>query len=235
MDKNTSDSIVTFYSDFYKAFDKVPHKELLIKVGQIGVGRCFFEVFVDYLHNRTQFVRANKTSSRILEIPRGVLQGSLLGPLLFCIHINDLPDVLRFSDPYLFADDLKILSIGYSDTELQEDINAVQNWVATNKMELAVDKCAILNIRGPEKDFELLNQNLNSLQAVKDLGINVSKKLTWSAHINARLNKANRVLYLIRRNVAYAIKPFIKQGLYKSLVLPDLLYGINCTTPQNLI
>ena len=99
-------------------------------------------------------------------------------------------------------------------------------------MELAVDKCAILNIRRPEKDFELLNQNLNSLQAVKDLGINVSKKLTWSAHINARPNKANRVLYLIRKNIAYAVKPFIKLGLYKSPVLPVLLYGINCTTPS---
>ena len=99
-------------------------------------------------------------------------------------------------------------------------------------MELAVDKCAILNIRGPEKDFELLNQNLNSLQAVKDLGINVRKKLTWSAHINAMLNKANRVLYLIRRIVAYAIKHFIKLGFYKSLVLPVLLNGINCTTPS---
>ena len=97
------------------------------------------------------FVRAYNTSSRILEIKSGVPQGSLLGPLLLGILINDLPDVLRFSDPYLFADDLKILSIGYSDTEFQEDINAVQNWVATNKMELAVDKCAILNIRGPEK------------------------------------------------------------------------------------
>ena len=120
----------------------------------------------------------------------------------------------------------------HSDTEFQEDINAVQNWVATNKMELAVDNCAILNKREPEKDFELLNQNLNSLQSAKDLGINVSKKLTWSAHINARLNKANRVLHLIRRNVAYAVKPFNKLGLYKSLVLPVLLYGINCTTPS---
>ena len=146
--------------------------------------------------------------------------------------INDLPDVLRFSDPYLFADGLKILSIGYSDNEFQEDINAVQNWVATNKMELAVDKWAILNIRGPEKDFEPLNQNLNSLQAVRDLGINVSKKLTWSAHINDRLNKANTVLYSIRRNVAYAVKPRIKLELYKSLILSVLLCGINCTTPS---
>ena len=95
-------------------------------------------------------------------------------------------------------------------------------------MELAVNKCAILIIRGPEKDFELSNQNFNSLQAVRDLG----KKLTWSAHINARLNDANRVFYLIRRNVAYAVKNFIKLGLYKSLVLPVLLYRINCTMPS---
>ena len=97
-------------------------------------------------------------------------------------------------------------------------------------MEFAVDKCAILNIRWPEKYFELLNRNLNSLQAFKDLDINVSKKLTWSAHITARLDKANRVLYLIKGNAAYAVKPFIKLGLYKSLVLQVLLYGINCTT-----
>ena len=97
-------------------------------------------------------------------------------------------------------------------------------------MELAVNKCAIINIRGTEKYFELLNKNLNPLQAVKDLGINVNKYLTWSAHINARLNKTNRVLYLIRRNVAYAVKLFRKLGLYKSLFLLVLLYGINCTT-----
>ena len=173
--------------------------------------------------------RENNSSELITKDP-GYLK-SLLGPLLFCVLIDDLPDVLRFSDLYLFADDLKILSIGYSDTEFQVDMNAVQNWVATNKMEHAVDKCAILNIRGTEKDFELLNQNLDSLQAVKDLGINVSKKLTLSAHIKATLNKANRVFYLIRSNVAYAVKHFIKLGLYKSLVLPVLLYGINCTQP----
>ena len=149
--KNTSDNIVTFLSDFSKAFDKVPLKELFIKVGQIGVGGCFLYVLVDYLHNRRQFVRADNTSSRILEITSGVPKGSVLGLLLFCILINDLPDVLRLSDPCLFADDLKILSIGYSDTVFQGDINAVQNLVAINKMELAVDKCAILNKRGSER------------------------------------------------------------------------------------
>ena len=96
------------------------------------MGGCFLEVLVDYLHNRRQFARADNTSSRILEITSGVPHGSLPGPLPFCILISDLPDVIRFSDPYLFADDLKILSMGYSDTEFQEAMNAVQNWVATN-------------------------------------------------------------------------------------------------------
>ena len=86
-------------------------------------------------------------------------------------------------------------------------------------MEVAVDNCAILNIRGPEKDFELLNQNLNSLQAVKDLGRNVSKKLTWSAHIIARLNKANFSPLLDKEECRLCGKPFIKLGLNKSLVL----------------
>ena len=180
-------------------------------------------------------MRADNTSSRIPEITSGVRQGSLLGPLLFCLLINDLPDVLRFSNSKLFADDLKILSIGYSDTEFQEDKNAVQNWLATKKIELAVDKCAILNIRGPEKDFELLNKNWNSLQAVKDLGINFSKKLTWSHHINARQDKANRVLYLIRTNVAHVVKPFTKQRLYNRWFCQSCYTQSSVPRPQNLI
>ena len=82
MDKNTSDNIATFYSNFSKALDRVPHKELLIKVRQIGVGGCFLEVLVYYHHNRRLFVRADNTSSRILEITSDVPQSSLLDP--FC-------------------------------------------------------------------------------------------------------------------------------------------------------
>ena len=108
MEKNTSDNIVTFYSDFSKAFNEVPHKELIIKLDQIGVGGCFLEVLSDYIHSRRQFVRADNTISRIIEITSVVPQWSLVGPLLFCILINDLPDVLRFSDQYLFVEELKI-------------------------------------------------------------------------------------------------------------------------------
>ena len=69
------------------------------------------EVLYDNLKNRKQFVRVDNISSKVLEVTSGVPQGSLLGPLLFCIFINDLPEVLKFSEPYIFADDLKLLSI----------------------------------------------------------------------------------------------------------------------------
>ena len=111
LDNDSNAEIVAFYTDFAKAFDKVPHFDLLKKVALIGIGGCMLEVLYVYLKNRKQFVRVDNISSKVLEVTSGVPQGSLLGPLLFCIFINDLPEVLKFSEPYIFADDLKLLSI----------------------------------------------------------------------------------------------------------------------------
>ena len=82
-------------------------------------------------------------------------------------------------------------------------------------------------IRGDEKPFRLNEQRLTISNDVKDLGITVSKKLTWTAHVNLRMKKANGVLYSIRRNVAFKVDIFVKLGLYKSLVLPVLLYELS--------
>ena len=107
IDKNVENHVIAFYTDFSKAFDKVPHYELLQKMSNIGVGGSFLEIISDYLSNRKKFVRADNFSSETLEITSGVPQGSLIGPLFFCNFINDLPEVLKFSDPYIFADNLK--------------------------------------------------------------------------------------------------------------------------------
>ena len=107
----------------------------------MGVGGCLLDVLYDYLEDRKQFVRADNTSSKVVSTTSGVPHGSLLGPLLFCIFINDSPDFLRFSVPYLFADVLKILAIGNSQSDVQIGIDAIDSWVRTNHIELAIDIC----------------------------------------------------------------------------------------------
>ena len=113
----------------------MPHFELVQKVAIIGVGGCLLEIIIDYLDNRKQFVRVDNTRSETLDVTSGVPQGSLLGPLLFCIFINDLPDVLVFSDPFIFADDLKILAVKKTFWQVQNDLNGIEQWVNENKAE----------------------------------------------------------------------------------------------------
>ena len=113
-------SVYYLYTDFSKAFDKVPHAELLIKVRRIGVGGCVVSLLKDYLCNRKQFVRCDGVRSDLLQVSGGVLQCSILGPLLLCIFINDLPTSLLSSTPYLYADDAKFLFIDKSNQEIQK-------------------------------------------------------------------------------------------------------------------
>ena len=114
-------------------------------MSDFGVGGCLLEIIYDYLRNRRQFVRFDFYTSTVLEITSGVPQGSLLGPLLFCVFINDLPEVLHFSDPSIFADDQKILSVGRKQDQIQLDLIKIEDWVRQNNMELAFEKCAQIN------------------------------------------------------------------------------------------
>ena len=142
--------------------------------------------------------------------------------------MNDLPITLRFTEPYLFADALKRLAIGHSRSDVQIGINTIDPWVRTNHMQLAIDKCPTLKIRGTKKEFHLAEKPRTSYSEIKDLGLNVGKNLSWTAHINNKLKKAVRVFSSFRRNVAFKVITFIKLGLYKSLILSILLYGLDC-------
>ena len=170
----------------------------------------------------------NSCSSATLEVTSGVPQGSLLGPLLFFIFINDLPDLLKFSEPFIFADDLKLLFTGKADWQIQEDLNSSQDWAKTNKMDLATEKFAALKMHHHSGDLILGTSQRHSADTIKHLGIFVTKDMTWFLHVSEKLKKANRSLYRLRRNVSPKVNVSVKLGLYKSILLPILLCGMNC-------
>ena len=230
LDHDPQSEIIAFYTDLSKAFDKVQHYKLIQKLIDIGVGVCLLEILIDYLSDRRQYVRVDITSSKILDITSGVPQGSLLGPILFCIFINDLPDVLIFSEPFIFGDDLTILAVQRSYWEVQNDLHGIENWIIQNKMELTIDKCAYLNFRGRDQQYKLMGKDSAKPTTVKDLCIHVAADVSWKQHIEERLKKGNKVLYMLNRNVATKVNKFVKLGLFRSLILPVLLYGFTCLT-----
>ena len=116
------------YMDFQKAFDKVPHKRLLEKIKSYGIVGTTLNWIEDFLKNRTQKVMVNGAGSEWENVTSGIPQGSVLGPILFVIYINDLPDTVE-SDSYLLADDTKIFRIikGEDDKEiLQDDLTKLE-------------------------------------------------------------------------------------------------------------
>ena len=152
--EGNTNSVYSLYTDFSNAFDKIPHAELLIKVRRIGVGGCVLSLLKDYLCNRKQFVGCGGVRSDLLKVSSGVPQGSMLGRLLFCIFIKDLPTSLISSTPYLYADDAKFLFIDKTNQEIQKEFDRISLWVSRNRMSLAVEKCCYLAFKG--QSIELL-------------------------------------------------------------------------------
>ena len=168
-----------------------------------------------------------------------MLQGFLLGPLLISFFINDQPDVLdvlRFSYPYIIADDLKLLIIKRGHDQLQADLDAIRNWVTENKMGLAMDNCTTIYFRGYKQLFYLEIEMLNSIDEVNVLGIHIHECLSSEKHHQHRVKKANGVLCLLKRNSYPKIATNVKLGLYKSVKIPVLVYYLQCValTKTNL-
>ena len=148
------------------------------------------------LKDRQQYVRVDNTSSRIVDITSGLPKGSLLGALLFSMFNNDLPDVLVFSELFIFAEDLKILAVQRSYWEIQDDLHAFENWVIQNKMELAIDKYVYLKFRGMDQQYKLMREVLAKTRATaKDLGIHMAADVSWKQHTEEEWRKQIKFLH----------------------------------------
>ena len=136
--------VVGVFLDFSKAFDTVDHKIILAKLCHYGIRGSALDWFSSYLTNRKQFVTYNNERSELMNINCGVPQGSILGPLLFLIYINDLANVCKFTMPIFFADDSNLFQDGGSLNEIEnilnEELNEIVKWLKVNELTLNVDK-----------------------------------------------------------------------------------------------
>ena len=227
--------------DFSKAFDTVPHDLLLRKLRRIGCSPEVVGWFYSYLSGRHQAVRNDYGNiSAWTNVTTGVPQGSVLGPLLFSIFINDLPNCLEHSRHMFFADDTQIYhSFFPSDLNegiaaLSRDATAVANWAAANGLNLNIGKTKA-TILGSQ--YYTSHLDLNSIPKisvagrdlpyeceVKSLGVLITPSLNWSNHVNQCLRRIHRSLYTLR-HFKHALTRSLRQNLVESLVIPHFDYA----------
>ena len=223
------------YLDFRKAFDLVPHKKLLLKIKAHGIDGNVLKWIEEWLTERKQRVVINGIKSSYVPVTSGVPQGSVLGPILFLIYINDL-DANVINNIAKFADDTKISGIAdnlESCESIQNDLNNITEWSTTWGMEFNVEKCKTLHIGNKNINFpyNMGGNNLSVTAEQKDLGIIVDNKLKFSKQCVEASKKANKMLGFIARTFEYRSKDIILP-LYKSLVRPHLEYAVQCWSPH---
>ena len=214
------------YLDFKKAFDSVPHRELLHKLRSVGVWGSLWKWFECYLTSRLQCVAINGSVSELLPVMSGVPQVSILGPLLFIIYINDLPVVIQYSTILLFADDTKCAKSVASQSEyqqLQNDLDSLDTWRHTWNLPFNENKFRFLQFSANASmdlhphPYSIEGHNITPATSPKDLGILFTNTLNWAEHYNLVTSRAYRQLGLLRRTFS---SPNIsaRKKLYLSLI-----------------
>ena len=227
LDENKEVTVV--YTDFEKAFDRVDHGILLKKLYCTGVRGKLFKLMKSYILGRQQQVRVNDSLSKPIKVSSGVPQGATLASILFLIYINDLPDECRFSIPLLAADDSKFIGMELNSNNFQADMNNIYNWSEVNCQPFNVKKCAAITFGRSTYNHNLMfnGDTIPTANQQKDLGILITENLNWIGHITTAIGKARKVYQMVRRN-SPMLTTIAKLNLYKSMMLPILLYGSHC-------
>ena len=242
------DCVDAAYLDFRKAFDLVSHKHLLLKLEKYGIKGQIGKWIQAFLENRKQRVVIRGAESDELSVLSGVPQGSVLGPILFLIYINDLPKCVE-CPVCLFADDSKIYcrvpnsnnpkpELQNAHSKLQKDLNELHTWANKWKMSFNTSKCRVMHLGygNTKHEYTLNGEVLQETTEEKDLGILIDNELTFSKHIRGIVAKANRMLGLIRISFESLeenenVKMF--SSLYNTLIRPLLEYCVQAWSPRH--
>ena len=229
------DPVDAIYLDCKKAFDTVPHKRLIAKLEAYGISGKVLNWIKSFLSGRSQRVVVKGVLSDSLPVWSGVPQGSVLGPVLFLIYINDLLDDIQSSGK-LFADDSKIfrkiLSIRDKNI-LQRDLVKLQEWSSKWLLEFNAKKCEIMHFgrKNQKYDYTLNDAVLTKKDEVKDLGIIVTPNLKPSTHVARIAAKANSMLGRVKRAFTYMDNQMFN-NLYPSLIRSQMEFAVQVWSPQ---
>ena len=218
------------YIDFAKAFDSVSHPKLLHKLKAYGIRGILHNWFSSFLSNRSQRVKIEEYYSGYTEVLSGVPQGSVLGPLLFLIFINDLELVLPHVKMKLFADDVKIystLKVPYEADSLtiQSSLNELQSWALCWQLKVSEPKCNVLHIgnKNPNNTYTINQHDLPAVTNCRDLGVIISNNLKFKDHCLSIVAKAYKMTNILFRCFQTANKQALLTA-YKAYVVPILEY-----------
>ena len=238
---DTQTPVDAIYLDFAKAFDSVPHQRLLTKVKSYGITGHVGSWISDFLTNRRQRVSVQGSFSGWSKVVSGVPQGSVLGPILFVIYINDLPEGIK-SWCSMYADDTKLSTP--VDTEegrrkLQDDLDRAVQWADTWQLKFHTGKCKVIHFgnKNVQQNYTMKKHNseeretLATTNSEKDLGVEVDSELKFSQHVEKQVGKANRILGQIRRSFQHLDANTMKL-LFTSLVRPHLEYANAIWSPR---
>ena len=234
-DNNPADNVRGVFLDISKAFDKVWHIGLLFKLKAYGIDGELLSLLENYLENRKRRVVLNGQNSEWREINSGVPQGSVLGPLLFLIYINDLPDGIT-SISKIFADDTsvfsKILDVNESTKKLNLDLEKISEWAFQWKMHFNPDPNkqaneVIFSKKSKVHSHPPLTFNNNDVKQCrhqKHLGIILDSKLDFNIHVDNKIKKRYRMIGVIKR-LSVNVPRKVLLTIYKSFIRPHLDYG----------
>jgi len=227
---NAGNQIDLILLDFSKAFDKVSHQLLLHKLSHYGIRGQLYNWIRDFLQGRQQQVLLGNEKSCTASVRSGVPQGSVLGPLLFLLYINDLPTKVS-SSIRLYADDVILYRNINSEEDiliLQRDLSTIACWAQEWLMLLNISKCEHLTITtkgNPTKStYKLNDQTLRQVNSAKYLGVTITQTLSWHDHIINICNKANSARAFLQRNLRNC-SPSVKSLAYNTYVKPIVEYA----------
>ena len=225
---------INIFLDLSKAFDTLDHYILQQKLEHYGMKNEAIQLISSYLSNRKQYVAYNEIDSDLMNIKCGVPQGSILGPLFFIIYMNDIKYATNLFEMIIYADDTTLYTTISSNNNLEQEINnelnAINDWLKLNKLSLNITKTKAMCFHTPQKIVKIPNLVIDNhkIDFVNDfnyLGIILDKNLNWKSHVEALSKKISKTVGIMNR-----LKNFIPTStlltIYNSLILSHLNYGI---------